>query len=777
MKSRARKLLAAMAITAALSGLNLQLSTALAQGTAFTYQGQLQNGGALASGTYNLTFALFTNNAGGTAVAGPVTNNGVAVSNGLFTVVIDFGSGPWNGVSNWLEIAVETNGAVSFTTLAPRQEVTPTPYAIFANTASNLSGTLSVGQLSGAIIDTQLLHDAVTVNPGPGLSGGGRVLLGNTIVLTNTGVLSVTGNADITATTLNGAVTLGDTATNTDTPNTIVKRDGSGGFFGNYVTIDGALNFPNTASNTTIITAGGSVLNLDTNYNFFAGLDAGPGLGGTYNTGVGDFALNYARGSFDTAVGYFALLGGGGSYDTAIGVEALAGNSGNGNTAVGYVSLSSNTNGAANTAIGSGAMYFNAAGSYNSVLGNNALYSNTLGSNDTAIGYEALYSNTGDTNGNGSANTAEGYQALYSNTLGLGNTANGYQALYSNKGDTSGNGTLNTATGAQALYSNTSGYDNTADGTQALYSNTSGAGNTANGYSALYFNTNGIANTADGFQALLMNGNGQNNTAVGFDALGNSVGGGNTAVGSGAFEAVEDLGIAMNNNTAIGAQTLEYLWKGDNNTALGWHSLYGVTNGTQNIAVGYRAGQNLTNGSSNIEIGNQGSNSDNATIRIGTEGTQTSTYIAGISGVTISPAGAAVFINSAGELGTINSSRRYKEDIQDMGEQSDVILSLRPVAFRYKHDLDPLGTPQFGLIAEEVEKVAPELVLRDDQGKIYSVRYEQINAMLLNEFLKQHCEIQKEHRTVEDQGAEIQQLKEQLSKLQQLEQAKREGAR
>ena len=183
---------------------------ALAQGTAFTYQGQLQNNGSPASGTYNLTFSLFNTNSGGVPVAGPVTNNAVVVTNGLFTVLIDFGAACSPANQYWLQIGVETNGVSSFTTLMPRQQLTPTPYAIFANTSSNLSGTVSAAQLNGTVGNSQLANSSITVNAGAGLSGGGTVALGGTTTLNNAGVLSVTGNADITATTVGGAVTLGD---------------------------------------------------------------------------------------------------------------------------------------------------------------------------------------------------------------------------------------------------------------------------------------------------------------------------------------------------------------------------------------------------------------------------------------------------------------------------------------------------------------------------------------------------------------------------------------
>ena len=136
--------------------LGFPLSTVFAQGTLFTYQGQLQNNGGPASGTYNLTFSLFNTSSGGSAVAGPVTTNGVIVTNGLFTVFIDFGSGVFTGTKCWLQMGVETNGFGTFTTLTPRQQLTPTPYAIFADTSSNLSGTVSAAQLNGTVGNSQL---------------------------------------------------------------------------------------------------------------------------------------------------------------------------------------------------------------------------------------------------------------------------------------------------------------------------------------------------------------------------------------------------------------------------------------------------------------------------------------------------------------------------------------------------------------------------------------------------------------------------------------------
>ena len=168
--------------------------------------------------------------------------------------------------------------------------------------------------------------------------------------------------------------------------------------------------------------------------------------------------------------------------------------------------------------------------------------------------------------------------------------------------------------------------------------------------------------------------------------------------------------------------------------------------------MGATAGRFLTTGSNNIDIVNAGVAGESNTIRIGTSngGRQTAAFIAGISGDTVA-GGVGVIIDSSGHLGTVVSSERFKDEIKPMDKASEAILALKPVTFRYKHDLDPEGIPQFGLVAEQVEKVNPALVARDAQGKVYTVRYEAVNAMLLNEFLKQH-------RKVEEQGRKLREL-------------------
>jgi uncharacterized coiled-coil protein SlyX len=322
-------------------------------------------------------------------------------------------------------------------------------------------------------------------------------------------------------------------------------------------------------------------------------------------------------------------------------------------------------------------------------------------------------------------NTAEGHDALSSLTTGANNTAVGFDALFSIT-----DGSEDTATGSLALANDTGGF-NTAYGFSALNSNTTGILNTATGRNALLSNTTGFNNTATGSAALSSNTTGNFNVATGRVALvSNSTGSGNTANG---FS-------SLSNNTT-----------GEQNTANGVVALFNNTTGNTNIALGFQAGFNLTTGSNNIDIGNLGMAGESNHIRIGAKETHNATFIAGINGTTIA-SGVTVIIGPNGRLGTVTSSERFKDGIKPMDKASEAILALQPVTFRYKHELDPTGIPQFGLVAEQVEKVNPDLVARDDQGKVYTVRYEAVNAMLLNEFLK-------EHRKVEEQEATITQVK------------------
>jgi hypothetical protein len=312
----------------------------------------------------------------------------------------------------------------------------------------------------------------------------------------------------------------------------------------------------------------------------------------------------------------------------------------------------------------------------------------------------------------------------------------------------------NTAEGDSALFNLTTGFDNTAVGFNALFSNTTGISNTATGAFALQANNTGIENTADGNGALGFNRTGSNNTATGFVALvSNSTGNNNTADGQGALS----LNSRGSNNTATGAFALQANRTGNNNTAAGRNALSQNTTGSSNIAVGFRAGLNLT-GNDNIDIGNGGVAGESSTIRIGIF--QTRTFIAGIAGVAVT--GSPVVVNASGRLGISGSSIRFKEAIKPMDKASEAILALKPVTFRYKKELDPEGIPQFGLVAEDVENVNAALVARDEQGKPYTVRYEAVNAMLLNEFLKEHSTVQELKKEVAALTAGLQKVSAQL---------------
>jgi hypothetical protein len=398
------------------------------------------------------------------------------------------------------------------------------------------------------------------------------------------------------------------------------------------------------------------------------------------------------------------------------------------NTAIGAGTLASNTTGSYNTASGGNALASNTTGSENTASGAGALYSNTTGGNNTAVGGNALASNT-----TGSFNTATGAAALASNTTGMYNTGSGFSALATN---TTGFG--NTASGAGALEKNTTGNGNTASGAGALEGNTIGNQNAASGYQALQVNTTGNENTASGVQSLWSNTTGASNTATGFQAL-----------------VINTTGIS---NTAIGALALE-----------------SNTTGGDNIAIGNYAATNVSGGNShNIDIGSQGASGDgagsnNGVIRIGTPGTQTSAYIAGIYGGSPATPNLPVCVDASGTLGTATctatpSSRRFKDHISDMGDTSSKLFELRPVTFLYKPEYDDGSHAlQYGLIAEEVAKLYPAMVGYDKDGQPSSIKYQSLAPMLLNELQKQHREIEEQRETIRLQNDRITQQESRLA--------------
>jgi hypothetical protein len=392
----------------------------------------------------------------------------------------------------------------------------------------------------------------------------------------------------------------------------------------------------------------------------------------------------------------------------------------------------------------------------NTAEGTNALFSLTTGIWNTALGFEALRNDT-----LGRFNTATGIRALFSDTSGSNNTANGVYALFSNA-----TGWYNSATGAYALSHNTTGSNNTANGYGALYRNSTGFLNTAVGFLALQNNT-GITvgfeasnNTAVGVFALQHNTTGAANTATGANALSeNTTADGNTANGSSALR----LNTTGEDNTANGSAALFFNTTGRSNTANGFQALSSNTTGDGNIALGDHAGVNLTTGDNNIDIGNEGVADESNTIRIGSSLDQTRTLIAGIRDVTTATAAIPVVISTEGQLGTMSSSRRFKDEIKPMDKTSETILALKPVTFHYKSDR--VGTPQFGLIAEEVAEVNPDLVVRDAKGEVYTVRYDAVNAMLLNEFLKEHRKVQELEAGMKVLAARLEKQEAQIQKV------------
>ena len=320
-------------------------------------------------------------------------------------------------------------------------------------------------------------------------------------------------------------------------------------------------------------------------------------------------------------------------------------------------------------------------------------------------------------------NTGDGQGALQSLTTGIYNSAFGTFSLLSLT-----DGNFCTGVGAGALLSNTAS-ENTAVGAGALLSNTTGGSNTATGAFALFTNSTGVENTAVGRDALL-NSTSSDNTAVGLFALLTNVDG--------------------SSNTAVGAAALRFNVSGSDNQAFGRGALRFAT-GSNNIAIGREAGANMTTADNVISIGSPGDGTAFAT--------SDRCFIGNIRGVTVGNGdGINVIVDSDGQLGTSNSSRRFKKDIKPMDQTSEAILALKPVTFRYKNQdtKKAENTPQFGLIAEDVAEVNPDLVVRDADGKPFTVRYDAVNAMLLNEFLK-------EHKKVEEQQTNITQLNSKMA--------------
>lgn len=375
------------------------------------------------------------------------------------------------------------------------------------------------------------------------------------------------------------------------------------------------------------------------------------------------------------------------------------------------------------------------AGTDNTGVGVNALAANTTGASNTAVGAGALSANT-----TGANNTALGFRALQSHVGADGNTAIGFEALQRTV-----SGRLNTAVGAGALEANVTGNQNTALGTQALHSSTAGHNNTAVGIGALHFN-----------QA-------NNNTAVGIAALNaNTTGSSNVAMGSSALTS-NTTGVQ---NTALGLNAMYFNVGGSRNTAIGNLALDNMTSGDGNVVVGTDAGGLLTIGSRNVYIGHPGVSSESDAIRIGNPAVATSAYIAGAYANPPVTAAIQLMISSDGRLGSSVSSRRFKEDIHPLGESTNRVLQLRPVRFRYIHSAAEGRNPQqYGLIAEEVAQVLPDLVVYDSAGAPLTVQYQFLPILMLGELQRQARELEEMRAALAAQAAALEELRAELRRV------------
>jgi hypothetical protein len=505
-----------------------------------------------------------------------------------------------------------------------------------------------------------------------------------------------------------------------------------------------------TGINNSFFGAGAGQANTTVCCNSFFGRSAGQ----ANTTGGGNSFFGFLSGQANTTGSQNAFFGNGsGQANTTAGSNSFFGFfAGQANTTGGSNSFFGNSAGLANTTgyensfFGNRAGYANTTGYYNSFFGRNAGMSNTTGVDNSFFGsYAGYMTTTGQANsffGNdaGNANTVGNYNSFFGEGAGLLNTSGSSNSFFGEvSGRSNTTGYENAFFGRNAGYANTTGYDNSFFGYLAGYANTTGYSNAFFAEAAGASNTIGIANSFFGQAA------GRLNTTGGYNSfLGSSAGYANTT---------------GNNNTAAGAGALQSNTSGNNNTAIGINALSSNTTGTNNIGIGLDAGKDVT-GSNNLSIANAGNAAESNTIRIGIvtptqnyPNAHSQTFIAGIANATVT--GSAVFIDSSGQLGIATSSRRFKDNIQDMREASSGLLRLRPVTFHYKPDYSKSAPGlQYGLIAEEVAEVYPELVQYDKDGKPFTVQYQVLSAMLLNE-------LQKQQTALEKKDAEISTLKSQ----------------
>lgn len=530
----------------------------------------------------------------------------------------------------------------------------------------------------------------------------------------------------------------------------------------NFVTIDTTTGkMGSTASTGTVTTIDGDTGSATGTTITFTGLQSGGSVNfsasgatvtmnftkaSTHNTFLGNLAGNTtATGVDNTSVGYQAL-------------HALVG--GIQNTAVGFDSLALNDNGNYNTAIGYGTLSSN-VGLKNTALGNGSLGSSTTGDDNTALGYFAGSAYTGGETNNICIGANVSGTALEDNTIHIGDIATITSCFIAGIGGVAPGGTPQTViidpvTGKLGSTASGGGGVTTIDGDTG---SATGATITFNGLtnagSSVSFVASGATvdlHTSDASQNTLVGFNsgngslsGDTNTGLGYATLHSlTSGGSNTAVGAGALNAVT----TGDDNNAVGEGSQAFLTTGSMNDSLGTGTLPLLLTGSHNIAIGWESGANYTSSeSSNILIGNAGVVAESNVIRIGTSGQQDSCFISGIAGVTVASSATVLIDTATGQLGTIASSKRYKENIIDIDTASSPILNMRPVRFNYKNDSSREN--HYGLIAEEVDQLLPDLVVYNRDGEPETVRYHEMPALLLNELQRQHAIIVELSRRLE----------------------------
>jgi hypothetical protein len=489
------------------------------------------------------------------------------------------------------------------------------------------------------------------------------------------------------------------------------------------------------------------------NFNAFFGNQAGKNNTASNNSFFGQNAgFGNTTGTFNSFFGLAAgFANSEGFYNSFFGYRAGATNTGpaaSANSYFGNEAGENNSSGANNSFFGASAGQFNSTGGGNSFFGSTAGYFNTDGINNSFFGIGAGFNNAT------SGNSFFGFNAGRANTSGVNN------AFFGGFSGQANNGSGNSFFGRSAGALNTSGFENAFFGSSAGQSNTEACCNAFFGGNAGFANTMGTNNSFFGDGAGSDNVSGSDNSFFGRNAGTKSVVNNNAFFGSLAG-AVNAMGA---NNAFFGRKAGTANTSGSNNTFIGESAASANSNGSSNIVIGSVAGLNLVSGNNNIYMANSGANESN-TIRIGTEGTQTATFIAGINGINVNPS-TSVVVNANGQLGVVLSSRRYKQDIRNMGDASSKLMLLRPVTFLYRPEyVAGDQTVQYGLIAEEVAKVYPDLVASGADGKPQTVRYNLLSTMLLNELQKQQLNLQTQARQLQSQAQQIASLSARLRRL------------